>query len=37
MAVYDDVYDMGCKDGREVSLNRQIAQTPKEGNLFPNT
>ena len=36
-SVYGDVYDMGCKDGREVSLNRQIAQTPKEGNLFPNT
>lgn len=36
-AVYGDVYDMGCRDGREVSLNRQIAQAPKEGNLFPNT
>ena len=33
-AVYGDVYDMGCRDGREVSLNRQIDQTPKEGNLF---
>ena len=36
-SVYGDVYDMGCKNGREVSLNRQIAQTPKEGNLFLNT
>ena len=34
--VYGDVYDLGCRDGREVSLNRQIAQTPKEGNLFQN-
>ena len=35
-AVYGDVYDLGCRDGREVSLNKQIAQAPKEGNLFPN-
>ena len=33
-AVFGDVYDMGCRDGREVSLNRQIAQTLKEGNLL---
>lgn len=33
-SVYDDVYDMGCKDGREVSLNRQIAQKVTEGSLF---
>ena len=26
----------GAADGRAVSLNRQISQTPKEGNLFPN-
>ena len=32
-AVYGDVYDIGCKDGREVSLNRQIASAAKEGTL----
>ena len=35
--IYGDAYNLGAADGRAVSLNRQIAQTPKEGNLFPNT
>ena len=35
--IYGDVYNLGAADGRAVSLNRQISQTPKEGNLFPNT
>lgn len=34
--IYGDAYNLGAADGRAVSLNRQIAQTPKEGNLFPN-
>ena len=33
--IYGDAYNLGAADGRAVSLNRQIAQTPKEGNLFP--
>lgn len=32
--IYGDAYDLGAADGRAVSLNRQIAQTPKEGLLF---
>lgn len=35
--IYGDAYNLGAADGRAVSLNRQIAQTPKEGNLFLNT
>ena len=35
--IYGDAYDLGAVDGRAVSLNRQIAKTTKEGNLFPNT
>ena len=35
--IYGDAYNLGAADGRAVSLNRQIAQTPKEGNLFSNT
>ena len=35
--IYGDAYNLGAADGRAVSLNRQIAQTPKEGNLLPNT
>lgn len=35
--IYGDAYNLGAADGRAVSLNRQISQTPKEGNLFPNT
>lgn len=35
--IYGDAYNLGATDGRAVSLNRQIAQAPKEGNLFPNT
>ena len=34
--IYGDAYNLGAADGRAVSLNRQIAQTPKEGNLFQN-
>ena len=34
--IYGDAYNLGAADGRAVSLNRQIAQTPKEGNLFLN-
>lgn len=32
--IYGDAYNLGAADGRAVSLNRQIAQTPKEGLLF---
>lgn len=32
--IYGDAYALGAADGRAVSLNRQIAQTPKEGLLF---
>lgn len=37
--VYGDAYDLGCADGRSVSLNRQIGGKEKEGTLFfdPNT
>lgn len=34
--VYGDAFDLGQTDGRAVSLNRQISQTPTEGLLFPN-
>lgn len=34
--IYGDAYNLGAADGRAVSLNRQIAQTPKEGSLFQN-
>lgn len=32
--IYGDAYNLGAADGRAVSLNRQIAQTPKERLLF---
>ena len=37
LEVEEDAFGIGYEDGLKVSLNRQIAQTPKEGNLFPNT
>ena len=37
LEVEEDAFGIGYEDGLKVSLNRQIAQTSKEGNLFPNT
>lgn len=35
--VYGDAFDLGEADGKSVSLNKQIRQTPTEGYLFGNT